>query len=84
MKYIEEIPPQLQIMYNCDYLEWNPEMGMYQLIQYSPYAAGVYVIDYALYDEIQSALADIEEDLLREAEYWADIKEDIAWQRKNC
>ena len=45
MKYIEEIPPQLQIMYNCDYLEWNPEMGMYQLIQYSPYAAGVYVID---------------------------------------
>ncbi len=82
MKYIEKIPVQLQIMYNCDYLVYNSDVGLYSIMQDGLYAP-IYC-DCATRDEIQSALADIEEANLREAEYWANMREDVMWQKHNC
>ena len=69
MYYIENIPTQLQVMYNCDYLSYNSDTGLYSIMQHSPYLGYIYCGS-ATRDEIQSALADIEEDMLREEKLW--------------
>ena len=64
----QNIPSQLQVMYNCDYLSWDTEKGVYYR-EICDEHIGVFT-DYSnpiTLDEFQSILADLEDDLIKEA-----------------
>ena len=82
MQCIEQIPTQLQIMFNCDCVEWDSISCCYNTLISDP-TMGTFPNGSISYEELHSAWSDYEEDLIREDEYWADMWDDLLWMQKN-
>lgn len=82
MQYKENIPSELQIKYNCDYLVWDSQGGSYIGIQ------GTFPVCTLPLEEVQcdlQALQDYYEWLAEEDyEYQLQLYEDMVWMNKVC
>ena len=83
MKTREKVQPNVLSRFNCDEVIWNSDEGRYELMKNDP-VFGNYIAGYASYDELQTAISQYEfwQDI--EADYWAEIQDDIRWMNKHC
>ena len=81
MIYRQDVPQELQLMYNCSYMEWDSERGWFWTVQECDNLARVWTTGHISFEEFHSIMADLEDywDSLREeyAAYYEELPEDI-------